>query len=109
MQLIEMAQGALLRQKLIILDEPTATLTSKEVERLFEILKKPENRKGVTISISRIAFRIYEIGDTVTVLRDARWWKTRRSPAWRSPDIVRLMLAAAFMKRMAYAKTRRRR
>ena len=92
MQLVEIAKALCYDSKLLILDEPTATLTSKEVERLFEILKKLKS-KGVTILyISHRLQEIHEIGDTVTVLRDGQVVETRPLAGLAIPDIVRLMV-----------------
>jgi ribose transport system ATP-binding protein len=92
MQLVEIAKALCYDSKLVILDEPTATLTSKEVERLFEILKKLK-AKGVTILyISHRLQEIYDIGDTVTVLRDGQVVETRPLAGLTIPDIVRMMV-----------------
>ena len=77
MQLIEIAKTLVYESKLLILDEPTATLTSKEVDRLFDILRRLKAR-GVTIFyISHRLQEICEIGDRVTVLRDGQLVATR--------------------------------
>jgi ribose transport system ATP-binding protein len=92
MQLVEIAKALCYDSKLIILDEPTATLTAKEVERLFEILKKLK-AKGVTILyISHRLQEIYDIGDTVTVLRDGQVVETRPLAGLAIADIVRMMV-----------------
>ena len=92
MQLVEIAKALCYDSKLLILDEPTATLTSKEVERLFEILKKLKS-KGVTILyISHRLQEIYDIGDTVTVLRDGQVVETRPLAGLAIADIVRMMV-----------------
>jgi ribose transport system ATP-binding protein len=92
MQLVEIAKALCYDSKLLILDEPTATLTSKEVERLFEILKKLKS-KGVTILyISHRLQEIYDIGDTVTVLRDGQVVETRPLVGLAIADIVRMMV-----------------
>ena len=102
MQLIEIAKALCYDSKLIILDEPTATLTSKEVERLFEILKKLKS-KGVTILyISHRLQEIYEIGDAVTVLRDGQVVETRPLAGLTIPDIVRLMVGRSVREEDAY-------
>ena len=59
MQLIEIAKTLIFESKLLILDEPTATLTSKEVDRLLHILRRLKAR-GVTIVY--ISHRLQEIG-----------------------------------------------
>ncbi|TIT04667.1 MAG: D-xylose ABC transporter ATP-binding protein, partial [Mesorhizobium sp.] len=59
--------------KLLVLDEPTATLTPPEIERLFAIIKRLK-AKGVTIIyISHRMAEIFDNCDRVTVLRDGRY------------------------------------
>jgi ribose transport system ATP-binding protein len=92
MQLVEIAKALCYESKLLILDEPTATLTSKEVERLFEILRRLK-AKGVTILyISHRLHEIAEIGDRVTVLRDGQLVATRPLAGLTIPEIVRMMV-----------------
>ncbi|HBQ31721.1 MAG TPA: D-xylose ABC transporter ATP-binding protein, partial [Ochrobactrum anthropi] len=72
MQLVEIAKALGYDSKLLVLDEPTATLTPPEIERLFAIIKRLK-AKGVTIIyISHRLHEVFEIGDRVTVLRNGR-------------------------------------
>lgn len=71
-QLVEIAKALCYESKLLILDEPTATLTSKEIERLFEILRQLKSVGVTLIYISHRLHEIYDIGDRVTVLRDGQ-------------------------------------
>jgi ABC-type sugar transport system ATPase subunit len=69
-QLVEIAKGFLTESKVLILDEPTSALSLHEIEYLFKIIN---NLKGHGIGIIYISHRleeIFEIADTVTVLRD---------------------------------------
>ena len=92
MQLIEIAKALCYESKLVILDEPTASLTSKEVERLFEILRRLK-AKGVTILyISHRLHEIFEVGDRVTVLRDGQLVATRPLAGLTIPEIVHMMV-----------------
>jgi ribose transport system ATP-binding protein len=92
MQLVEIAKALCYESKLLVLDEPTATLTSKEVERLFEILRRLK-AKGVTILyISHRLHEIAEIGDRVTVLRDGQLVATRPLAGLTIPEIVHMMV-----------------
>jgi len=92
MQLVEIAKALCYESKLLILDEPTATLTSKEVDRLFEILGRLK-AKGVTILyISHRLHEVYEVGDRVTVLRDGQLVATRPLAGLTIPEIVRMMV-----------------
>ena len=92
MQLIEIAKTLLFESKLLILDEPTATLTSKEVERLFEIVRRLKARGVTILYISHRLQEIAEVGDRVTVLRDGQLVATRPLAGLTIPDIVRMMV-----------------
>jgi xylose ABC transporter ATP-binding protein len=69
-QLIEIAKALTLNAKILILDEPTAALTENEVEILMNILRELKSRNVTCIYISHKIQEIFEIADTVTVLRD---------------------------------------
>ncbi|WP_237153817.1 sugar ABC transporter ATP-binding protein [Oryzibacter oryziterrae] len=92
MQLIEIAKALAHESKLLVLDEPTATLTNREVDRLFEILHRLKGRGVTTLYISHRLQEIYEVGDSVTVLRDGQHVTTRPLKGLGIPDIVRLMV-----------------
>jgi ribose transport system ATP-binding protein len=77
MQLVEIAKALCYESKLLILDEPTATLTSKEVDRLFEILERLKARKVTILYIAHRLHEVYEVGDRLTVLRDGQLVATR--------------------------------
>lgn len=69
-QLVEIAKVLSLNANIILMDEPTATLTSKEIDKLFNIIRNLKE-KGITIIyISHRLEEIFGIADTVTVLRD---------------------------------------
>lgn len=74
------------------MDEPTATLTSKEIRTLFDIIKALK-RQGVTvIYISHRLQEIYEIGDSVTVLRNGEYVTTQPLASLTINDLVKLMV-----------------
>ncbi|WP_461366322.1 sugar ABC transporter ATP-binding protein [Candidatus Darwinibacter acetoxidans] len=69
-QFVEIAKALSFGAKLIIMDEPSATLTPAEIDRLFAVIRDLK-RAGVSIIyISHHLDEIFEIGDRVTVLRD---------------------------------------
>jgi ribose transport system ATP-binding protein len=92
MQLVEIAKTLAHESKLLILDEPTATLTAKEVDRLFDILRRLKARGVTILYISHRLQEIGEIGDRVTVLRDGQLVATRPLAGLAIPDIVRMMV-----------------
>lgn len=92
MQLVEIAKALCNESKLLILDEPTATLTPPEIERLFSIIKKLQ-KQGVTfIYISHRLHEVYEIGDRVTVLRNGELVETRPVTGISLDEIVKMMV-----------------
>jgi len=73
MQLVEIAKAISADAKIIILDEPTSSLTSKEVRKLFEIIHRLTSRGCGVIYISHKMDEILEISDDVTIMRDGHY------------------------------------
>lgn len=69
-QLVEIAKTIARESKLIIMDEPTAPLTEREVEALFRIIHKLKAEGITIIYISHRLDELYEVSDRVTVMRD---------------------------------------
>jgi ribose transport system ATP-binding protein len=91
-QLVEIAKALYHESKLLILDEPTATLTTKEIDRLFAIIRRLKANNVTVIYISHRLHEIYEIGDRVTVLRDGQVVATRALAGLTIAEIVRMMV-----------------
>jgi ribose transport system ATP-binding protein len=91
-QLVEIAKALCYESKLLVLDEPTATLTPPEIERLFAILVRLKARGVTIIYISHRLNEIFAIGDRVTILRNGRLVATHRLGDLSVADIVRLMV-----------------
>jgi ABC-type sugar transport system ATPase subunit len=69
-QIVAILKAVSYNSKIIILDEPTASLTTKEVSRLFEIIKTLK-RQGIGFIVVSHRFKeIFEISDRISVLRD---------------------------------------
>ena len=71
-QQVEIARCIMGEPKLLILDEPTASLTRAEVDRLFEIIGRLKSRGVATLFVSHKLNEIFEIAQRVTVFRDGR-------------------------------------
>ena len=71
-QMVEICKALSYNSEVIIMDEPSATLTSKELTLLFEILKRLKKMGITVIYISHRLEEIFEICDRVTVLRDGQ-------------------------------------
>ncbi len=92
MQLIEIAKALSSESKVLILDEPTATLTSKEIDTLFGIIKTLHTQGVTVIYISHRLQEIFDIGDHITVLRNGEKVGTAATDDITIPEIVKMMV-----------------
>ncbi|GAA1641014.1 sugar ABC transporter ATP-binding protein [Nonomuraea maheshkhaliensis] len=72
MQMLEIAKALALHARILIMDEPTAVLTTSEVAKLFTIVRQLREEGVAIVFITHHLEEIAEIGDRVTVLRDGR-------------------------------------
>lgn len=75
-QMVEIAKALSVNPKVLILDEPTATITEKEVGILFSLLRKLKAQGMAIIYISHRLAEIFQIADRVTVLKDGEFVAT---------------------------------
>ncbi|MGB9796091.1 sugar ABC transporter ATP-binding protein [Fervidobacterium gondwanense] len=91
-QLVMIAKALFLNSKVLIMDEPTATITEYETERLFGIIKNLKKKGVSVIFISHRLEEIYEIADRVTVLRDGEYITTGNVDEISKDELIRLMV-----------------
>lgn len=91
-QLVEVLKAVAFESKVLILDEPTATLTEREIEKLFSIVRRLREAGVTVIYISHRLQEIYEVGDRVTILRNGAWVTTGQVDDMSIPEIVRHMV-----------------
>lgn len=92
-KVIEIVRALRKDVRLVIMDEPTATLQSCEKEQLWKIIRRlPERGVGVVL-ISHFLSEVKELSDRITVLRDGRQVATRAASELDIPQMVNLMLA----------------
>ena len=90
-QMVEIAKALSVNARILIMDEPTASLSGEEVERLFEIVRGLKEQRVGIVFISHHLDEVTEIGDRVTVLRDGRF--VDRVPATTDhAELVRMMV-----------------
>lgn len=91
-QMIEIAKAVSYKSKIIVMDEPTSSLTEKEVDHLFKIIKKlKENGVGI-IYISHKMEEIKKISDDITILRDGKWISTNSVAKITTDQIINMMV-----------------
>jgi rhamnose transport system ATP-binding protein len=102
-QMVEIARALGANARVLILDEPTASLTDREVEALFAVLRDLRATGVGIVYISHRLDELFAIGDRVTVLCDGRHVDTRRMEELDERELIRLMvgreLSAVFPKR----------
>ena len=91
-QIVEIAKALSLDARLIIMDEPSATLGGKELERLFEIMRSLRSSGVTLIYISHRLAEIFEVCDRVTVLKDGELVGTRSVVNTNEAELVRMMV-----------------
>ena len=91
-QMVEIAKAVSYRAKVIVLDEPTSSLTEQEVEKLFTMIEMLKKRGCGIVYISHKMEEILRISDDITVMRDGEWIATEPAADMTMDRIVRLMV-----------------
>ncbi len=91
-QLVEIAKALSLDAKILIMDEPSAVLPSRDLDRLFNVIKKLRDEGCGIIYISHRLNEIFEIGDRVTVMKDGKTMGTKMIEDTNSDELVRMMV-----------------
>jgi methyl-galactoside transport system ATP-binding protein len=91
-QLVEIAKAVSYDAKILVLDEPTSSLTEEEVNHLFRIMKMLVERDVGIVYISHRMDEIRRISDEITVMRDGKWVDTRSTKELKVNEIIRLMV-----------------
>lgn len=91
-QMVEVAKALTHDLKILIMDEPTAALSDREIENLFEIVCSLKKKGIGVIYISHRLQEIPIIGDRVTVLRDGKYIDTQDVKDMSTEEMVRLMV-----------------
>ncbi|HYF77834.1 MAG TPA: galactose/methyl galactoside ABC transporter ATP-binding protein MglA [Symbiobacteriaceae bacterium] len=92
MQMVEIAKAVSYDSKIIVMDEPTSSLTEKEVDHLFRIINVLRQKGCGIIYISHKMEEILKISDDVTIMRDGKWIATKSARELTTDDIIRLMV-----------------
>ena len=91
-QMIEIAKAVSYKSKVIVMDEPTSSLTEKEVDHLFKIIKKLKESGVGIIYISHKMEEIKMISDEITILRDGKWISTNAVSKISTEQLISMMV-----------------
>ncbi len=91
-QLIEIAKSLSVEARVLILDEPTASLSAHEVDRLFTIVRRLRDRGVSILFVSHRLDEVFDLCDRATVFRDGRHVVTTATSELTTADLVRHMV-----------------
>lgn len=91
-QMIEIAKAISYDAKLIIMDEPTSALTNREIDQLFNIMRKLKSEGKSIIYISHKLEEIFEICDTITVYRDGEYVGSEKVEDIDNATLIKMMV-----------------
>ena len=91
-QLVEIAKALAINARILIMDEPSAVLPSRDLNRLFEVIHALRSEGHGIIYISHRLNEIFELADRVTVLKDGQTMATKQVSETNEDELVRLMV-----------------
>ncbi|HKY04638.1 MAG TPA: sugar ABC transporter ATP-binding protein, partial [Blastocatellia bacterium] len=91
-QMVAIARGVSLGAKVVVLDEPTSSLTEREVSILYDVIRRLKAEQTSVVYISHRFDELYTVCDRVTILRDGKLVGTRLIRELERLDLVCLML-----------------
>jgi ribose transport system ATP-binding protein len=98
-QMIEIAKALMTDAKVIIMDEPTAALTEREIQKLFLVIDSLKKQGVSIVYISHRMEEIFQICDRITVMRDGITVDTKSIPDTNFDDVVKKMVGRALTDR----------
>ncbi|MCP4398030.1 MAG: sugar ABC transporter ATP-binding protein [bacterium] len=91
-QVVEIVKALSVDANVLIMDEPSATLTDKELRKLFEIINMLREKRVCVIYISHRMEELFEIADRVSVLKDGQYMGTREIEKTTEEELIGLMV-----------------
>jgi len=91
-QMVEIARAFSINARVLIMDEPTSSLTLKEAADLFRLVRRLKDDGAAIIFISHRLEELFELSDRVTVLRDGAYVDTRPVKDVTRDDLIRMMV-----------------
>ena len=91
-QLIEIIKAISINAKVIVMDEPTSSLSNDEVEQLFGIIERLKAKQVSIIYISHRMEELFRISDRVTIIRDGAYVGTKKTSETNANELVAMMV-----------------
>lgn len=106
-QLVEIAKALYQNARIIVMDEPTSSLTAEDVKKLFQIIKDLKSRGCAIIYVSHVMDEIFEISDRITVLRDGQYIGTEITKETSRDKIFSMIVGKEIGRRYIREETRK--
>lgn len=91
-QMVEIIKAVSKNAKLVIMDEPTSSLTTKEIDVLFQMIRTLKTKGVAVVFISHRLDEIFEISDRITIMRDGTYVATRDIDKITRSELISLMI-----------------
>ncbi len=91
-QMVEIAKSLARKARIIVMDEPTAALTEREIDALFALIGKLRTQGVAFVYISHRLEELPRISDRITVIRDGRTIETRRTAELPQHEMIAMMV-----------------
>lgn len=91
-QAVEIAKAISLNVRVLIMDEPTASLSAHEVDQLFRIVQSLRSQGVAVLFIGHRMEEVFRIADRITVLRDGKWVSSRPRSEVKREQVIREMV-----------------
>nr|WP_288651286.1 sugar ABC transporter ATP-binding protein [uncultured Dorea sp.] len=98
-QVVEITKAMSFNPKVLMLDEPTSALAAHEIEKLFEAIRMLKKQDVIIIYISHRLQELWEIADSVTVLRDGKYIGKQDISKMQHKDIINMMFGDVEIKK----------
>jgi rhamnose transport system ATP-binding protein len=91
-QIVEIAKAISTQANVIVMDEPTAALSSKEVERLFSVARNLRDNGCAVVFVSHRLDEVFALCDRITIMRDGSTVSTAQTAELDEPQVIRAMV-----------------
>ncbi len=108
-QLVEIAKALSFDSRILIMDEPTSSLTPQEIDQLFKIIRRVQDSGGTILFISHKLEEVFEITDRLTVLRDGEQVGTSVTQDLTEDEVIHMMVGRDLSELFAEEEERTRR
>lgn len=95
-QMVAIARAVDVSAKVLILDEPTSSLSAVEVEKLFSIMRRLKNQGMGIIFVTHFLDQVYEVTDSITVLRNGQYVGTYQTSEFGRVELVAKMIGKEY-------------